>query len=248
VVKRSELGTLVCDYCDRKVQKVHPAQIICGRRECRNASKRKYYGVTFVCDSCGNDAPRTRSNQRFCSSAACQAVSKKGKRAPKIEVTCLYCKTTVVARNTRQVTCGSDECKATRRRLMTNNARPRKRTGDVVQCRFCEKTFTRIAENHVTCGAPACRKARKKERDSESFWLGRRRNPVLCGVCDQPIKVKRLRYHPNCRKRLANDKKRLKRQRARIAAEKDRKLANRKYWSRSTDADRPVFRINLSRV
>jgi len=220
VVKRSDLGELECPYCESVVKKVHPWQLCCGDPECRRASKRKHLGVTITCEHCGVETPKIRSNSRFCPAAACKAVSKKGKRVPKVELTCLYCKTTVIQRNTRQVTCGSEECKDTRQKAMRNNARPKKRTGATFKCSYCPTRLVRIQENQVTCGASACRKKRKKDRDDESFWFLRRRAPKLCGVCDRPLRVKRFRYHEKCRKQLASDKKRIRRKRKKLTAEK----------------------------
>jgi hypothetical protein len=223
VRKRSNLGELECPYCEFVVKKVHPWQICCGDPECRRASKRKHLGVTITCEACGVETPKIRSNSRFCPAAECKAISKKGKRVPKVELTCPYCETTIIQRNTRQITCGSEECKDARQRAMRNNARPNKRTGATFKCGYCPTRLVRTQENQVTCGAPECRKKRKKDRDNESFWLLRRRVPKLCGVCDRPLRVKRFRYHKECRKQLATDKGRIQRRRKRLTAEKVRR-------------------------
>lgn len=218
--RRCDLGRITCPHCQLIVDKIHPAQKICGEHKCRLASKRKYEGITFECDHCGQTTQRKRSNQRFCSSAECQRRSKQGARAKKVKVTCPYCETTVVARNTRQVTCLSETCKALHAKAIRNRNRTKKRTGETFKCRFCPTVVERLQENQVTCGGPECRKRRKKQRDDESFWLQRRRAPKLCGVCDRPLRVKRFRYHPKCRKQLANDKRRVKRNLEKVRAEK----------------------------
>ena len=171
--------------------------------------------MTFVCDACGCVAQKRRSNQRFCSLSECQRVSKQGVRAPKHNVTCPYCNITCVARNTRQITCLSDVCKRQHAERTRNRHRKRKRTGELFACLYCSTTLERIQSNQITCGAPGCKKMRKKERDDETFWMLRRGSPKLCEVCERPLKVKRLRLHPKCRRRRANDKKRLNRNRSR---------------------------------
>ena len=180
----------------------------------------KHSGVIIFCGACGVETPKIRSNSRFCPAAKCKAISKQGLRVPQVEIECIYCETAVVRRNTRQVTCGSDECQDRRQKEMKNNARPRMRTGASFKCDYCPTVLVRIQSNQVTCGADACRKLRKKERDDGTFWMLRRRAPVLCGVCERPIRVKRLRFHPPCYKQLANDKRRIKRGLGNLRAQK----------------------------
>ena len=219
--KRSDLGVLDCPYCDQTVKKVHPWQICCGSHDCRKASKRKHLGVTITCEACGVETPKIRSNSRFCPAAACKAVSKKGKRVPKVELACPYCERTVDRRNSRQVTCGSAECKMKRGKMMLRNRDPLRRTGKRVKCTFCKEKFTKLSSIHVTCNKPECAKRQKKARADVRFKLERRRKPLLCLVCDRPIRVKRFRKHPACSRQEAADKKRLSR-------EKKKKLTTQK--------------------
>lgn len=237
--KRSELGTVVCEFCDREVQKVHPWQIICGAHGCRLASKRKHYGATFTCDACGEEAQRKRSNQRFCPLPACQAVSKKGKRVPKVELACPYCERTVDRRNSRQVTCGSAECKMKRGKMMLRNRDPLRRTGKRVKCTFCKEKFTKLSSIHVTCNKPECAKRQKKARADVRFKLERRRKPLLCLVCDRPIRVKRFRKHPACSRQEAADKKRLSREKKKkLTAQKASAFKNSNPKTRSRTSPR----------
>lgn len=210
----------MCEFCDREIGRTRSGQKHCGEHACRLASKRKYYGVTFTCDACGNEEQKKRSNQRFCSSSECQRVSKQGVRPPKHNITCPYCNVSVVARNTRQITCLSDVCKEKHARLTRNRCRDRKRTGELFTCLYCSTMLERIQSNQVTCGKPNCRKMRKRARDDETFWMLWRESPKLCEVCERPIRVKRFRLHPKCRRRRANDKKRLNRNRIKLTAAK----------------------------
>lgn len=176
--------------------------------------------ATFVCECCGGETLRKRSNQRYCSKAKCQLRSKNGPLKPQPEIECPYCLKAVRRRNTRQISCGSKRCKQKHQLTINRKRRPLKRTGEVVGCVYCRTKFTKLSETHTTCNAPECREKRHKDRADERFWEERDRNPVLCQVCDQPMRVKRSRTHPACAKQLAADRKRIRTQLSKLRAEK----------------------------
>ena len=195
------LKTIDCPYCEASFRQRHPAQVICGDRECRLASKRKHHGVTFTCDSCSAKSPKCRSNQRYCSKPECRLQSKRGPLATKVELVCPYCSQPVKANSRRQVTCLSDPCKAAHAAVIRNKGREKRRVGEVLKCRFCRCNVERLQDNQLTCNKPACRAARSQERANERRLLRLKRKPKICPVCFDPILEKRFRTHPKCGKR-----------------------------------------------
>lgn len=207
--KRKNLGDITCPYCKVTKPKAHPWQRCCGDNKCRNAmkradkaSKRKHYGKTLNCERCGDEVPRRTHHQRFCPS------SKKCKKPTKM-LTCPYCEKRAKRRNTRQITCGSAECKMKRDKELLRKREPLKRPKQRKRCKFCNELYRKLSSIHETCNKPECAKKQKKARADEAFLLERRRNPKLCKACDLPLFKKRIRYHAECRESYTKERRRM---------------------------------------
>lgn len=64
-----------------------------------------------------------------------------------------------------------------------------------------------------------------------------------CPVCEETVKDTRKTYHPECRRQLRNDKKRVERKKEKLRREKLRKLRESQPKRRPRVPDRVVYAV-----
>ena len=211
--------TLDCEICGKRVPRVTANQKVCADSECKRLLRRRRWHKNYhaarkdpICVWCGKpikeegkrkyhsecrrEKERRRVKLYYLTHGEVEKSSKK--RDFKATLICKYCKKVVPRTGARQFTCCSHECTLARRREEKARARARKRVSvKKIECPFCGKVVIKRSRLHVTCGSDACKYARSKQKLEER----RAEAPLLCEICELPIKIRRgrVRYHAKCK-------------------------------------------------
>lgn len=145
-----------------------------------------------------------------------------------------------------QRTCQKVECKQYLQRIRDERRTDRGPTlSPTIFCEVCGDEQPRRSPTHILCDQPECHRIRSAFNQRENRRLMAHRHWNSCPVCEETVKDTRKTYHPECRRQLRNDKKRVARRREMLRREKQQQLQNKKPRSKPTTPDVTVYSVAI---
>jgi hypothetical protein len=143
------------------------------------------------------------------------------------------------------MTCQKVACKKYLQRLRDERRTDRGPTlSPTIICEICGDEQPRRSPSHILCDKEECHRIRNVFNQRENRRLMAYKKWKPCPVCDELVKDTRKTYHPECRKQLRNDKKRVKRRKEKIQRLKLEKLRKSQPKPRPRVPDRPVYAMS----